>query len=61
MGIHCELGELGAEFWPFGLWPTGRLPHRPHLVVFSNSSCWLIELAGLEDQPRGIVNWSNSV
>ena len=51
MGVHYELGELGTEFWRFGLLSTGRLPHRPDLVVFSKGVCWLVELAGLEDKP----------
>jgi hypothetical protein len=48
---HYELGELGPEFWPFGLLGSGHLPHRPDLITFEQGGCWLTELAGLDDDP----------
>jgi hypothetical protein len=49
--VHYHWRELGEEFWPFGLLPTGKLPHRPDLVAYRKGRCWLVELAGLDGDP----------
>lgn len=50
-GVHYALGELGTDWWDFGLLPNGRLPHRPDLIAYTKGRCWLVELAGLDGNP----------
>jgi hypothetical protein len=45
---HLALGELGPAFWPFGLAPSGRLPHRVDVIMYYHRRCVLTELAGLD-------------